>query len=250
MEPIRHVHSDIEKILIQERVRNHKRAYQHPSYIMEQALSEAIRKGDTQTAVSLLDKINGLERAELSVDPVRSLKNSLIGSCTIFTRAAIHGGVDSESAFMLSDLFIRQIEKVYGRRQAESLEYDMLLAFVSTVNVSRKALEEERFSPLVVRVREYVRQNIHLPLSLKETAEAVNVHPNYLSTVFSKECGQTFITFLHHEKVQSIAQALKMTDQPLAEIAVSYAFQSFSHFSTYFKKHTGLSPRDYRKSVK
>lgn len=153
------LHSDIQRVLIQERLRNANLDYQHPSYVLEQQLTDAIQNGDEDRALDTLEQINNLERAELSTDPIRSLKNSLIGSCTIFARAAINGGVDAESSFMLSDLFIRQIERVNSRLHAESLEYDMLLAFVASVNDSRKAAEASQFSPVIVRARDYIRQN-------------------------------------------------------------------------------------------
>lgn len=241
------LHTDIQKILIQERMRNHNRAYQHPSYILEKRLTQAISEGEAPEALDLLERINGLERAELSEDPIRSLKNSLIGSCTIFARAAIQGGVDAESAFMLSDLFIRQIERVFAKPQAESLEYDMLLAFVSSVNDSRQAAEASSYSPTVVRTRVFVRENIHRQLTLSMVADSINIHPNYLSTIFTKECRQTFSSFVDEERIKQIKKFLAYTDMPLSNLATNFEFSSFSHFSTYFKKNTGLSPRDYRK---
>ncbi len=242
------LHSDIQRVLIQERLRNANRDYQHPSYILEQQLTEAIKIGDEDASLDILERINNLERAELSQDPIRSLKNSLIGSCTIFARAAISGGVDAESAFMLSDLFIRQIERVNSRLHAESLEYDMLLAFVASVNDTRRAEEENTYSPTIVRARDYVRQNLNRQLTLGEVAEAVNIHPNYLSSLFSKECGQTFIAYVDQERMVEICKYVETFDMPLSSIATNFGFNSFSHFSTYFKKHTGLSPREYRKT--
>lgn len=238
--------TDLERYLIQERLKNRRRSYQHPSYQLERQLFEAIRLGADIEAVSLLDRINSLERAELSPDPIRSLKNSLIGSCTIFARAAISGGVDSESAFMLSDLLIRQVERVSSRQQAESLEYDMLLPFTNAVRESRQSGEAAEYSPAIARVRQFVRQSVHGQMSLSDAAEHVNVHPNYLSTLFTKECGESLMAYYDRERIEAISQFLRFTDTPLAEVAVNFEFSSFSHFSSYFKKHTGLTPRDYR----
>ncbi len=245
----RSLHTDIQRVLIQERLRNANRDYQHPSFVLEQMLTDAIREGEISECLDILERINNLERAELSSDPIRSLKNSLIGSCTIFARAAISGGVDSESAFMLSDLFIRQIERVNSKLQAESLEYDMLIAFVASVNDSRQANEEDAFSPAIVRARAYIRQHINSQLSLVGIAEEIGIHPNYLSTLFSKECGETFMKFVDRERISAITRYLAHTNTSLSSIATNFSFNSFSHFSTYFKKQTGQSPRDYRKSL-
>ena len=51
--------------------------------------------------MSVLTEINSLKRTRLSKDALRSVKNSLICSVTLFTRAAIDGGVMPEAAFTL-----------------------------------------------------------------------------------------------------------------------------------------------------
>ncbi len=244
------LHTDIERYLIEERLKNHRNNYLHPSYELEQQLLSAIREGNDVEAVDLLDKINTIDRADLSVDPIRSLKNSLIGSCTIFTRAAIRGGVDAESAYMLSDLFIRQVEKVSSRQQAESLEYDMLIGFIAAVNNSHTIQDEEDYSPVITRVRQYIRQNVNHQITLADAAEHVNVHPNYLSTLFTKECGLSLMAYYDKERVAAISEHLRLSDEPLSEIAMNFSFHSFSHFSSYFKRHTGMSPSAYRKEFR
>ncbi len=244
------LHTDLERYLIEERLKNHRNDYLHPSYELEQQLLAAIHEGRDIEAVSLLDKINAIDRADLSTDPIRSLKNSLIGSATIFTRAAIRGGVDAETAFMLSDLFIRQVEKVSSRQQAESLEYDMLIAFIDAVKNSKTIQDEEDYSPVITRVRQYIRQNVNQQISLADAAASVNVHPNYLSTLFTKECGLSLMAYYDKERVTAISQHLRLSDEPLADIAMNFSFHSFSHFSSYFKRHTGMSPREYRKEFR
>ncbi len=239
--------TDLERYFIQERLKNRTNNYLHPSYELEMQLVDAIRSGKDVEAISLLDRINSIERADLSSDPIRSLKNSLIASCTIFTRASIRGGVDPESAFMLSDLFIRQVEKVSSRQQAESLEYDMLLGFIDAVNNSQQTSEEEAFTPSIVRVRQYIRQNVQRSISLSDIAEHINMHPNYLSSTFTKECGITLMTYYDKERIAAISQTIRVSDQSLADIAVSFGFSSFSHFSSYFKRITGFTPSEYRK---
>lgn len=63
----------------------------HPPFDYEFELMEAIRLGDENRAMDMLRKINELEAAVLAVYPLRSKKNALIASCTLYTRAIIRG---------------------------------------------------------------------------------------------------------------------------------------------------------------
>jgi hypothetical protein len=84
--------------------------FQHPPYTLEQEICRLIANGDKENSASILAEINAAPRALLAPDPVRSLKNSLIASCTFMTRAAISGGVSPDEAFTLSDAFIQRME--------------------------------------------------------------------------------------------------------------------------------------------
>ena len=77
--------------------------FSHPPYFMEQEISRLITAGDKVNSEKLLTRINTQRRAVLAKEPLRSLKNSLIASCTLFTRAAIAGGASPDAAFTLSD---------------------------------------------------------------------------------------------------------------------------------------------------
>lgn len=238
---------DYEKHLISEKIRNTNQAFEHPSYVLEKRLCQAIIKKNREEALNYLDRINLIGRAELSRDPLRSLKNSLIGSCTIFTRAAIEGGLDSETAFTLSDLFIREIELISHSREIPSFEKQMLLAFIDALQTLRVELTEANFSPLISRTREYIRQHSMQRISLNEIAKQVNVHPNYLSNQFSKEVGQSIMSYYDELRINSIIHYLQYSQLSLSEIAIILDFSSFPHFSSYFKKNTGKTPREYRR---
>lgn len=240
---------DYEEFLIEEKIKNATRSFEHPSYLLERRLCQAIMNMDNRNAFQLLDKINSVERARLSENPLRSIKNSLIASTTIFTRAAIDGGLDSETAFILSDLFIRKIENLRGIQEAESLEYDIVFAFIDALKNHKDSKESLVCSPIILRAREYIRKYSMRRLSLKEIAEFLNVHPNYLSTQFTKECNQSVMGYYDEMRVDAILHYLQYTELSLSEIAVILDFSSFSHFSSYFKKHCGKSPREYRNDM-
>lgn len=216
--------------------------YAHPSYRLEKQLVHAIALGNWEEAKKTLDEINRLERAVLAKDPIRSLKNSMIASCTIFTRATIQGGVDPEHAYNMSDVFIRQIEEVKEWKQLEALEYDMLYAFVKRVRDEKK----RAYQWIVHRALEYVHDHILKRITLKEMAQHLEVHPSYLSKVFHEEVGVPLIDYVNRKKIEASQYFLLHSNSSLSEIAQLFGYCNQSYYTKLFKKYTGLTPKQYR----
>jgi len=237
---------DLNQMLLKEKLKNVQHAFQHPPYLLEQRIADAIAIADSQVALALLGQINSLERAELSENHLRSVKYSLIGSCTIFTRACIAGGVDSETAFMVSDLFIRMVDQQTNLSQVENLEKDMLLGFIDLVSQQC----QPKFTPPVRKARNFILQNIQRRLNLADIAAHVGVHPNYLSSLFTNEVGVSMINFYDEQRCSAIKQFLSHTSISLTDIFINFEFSSLSYFSSSFKKQTGVSPSKYRKATR
>jgi two-component system, response regulator YesN len=218
-------------------------AYIHPPYELECQLVQAIKQMDNYKSIEVLKQINSLERANLSKQPLKSLKYSLIGSCTLFTRAIIESGLDSETAFMLSDYYINLIDATAHIDEAQCLEYKMLNDFI----VILKKYKENIYSSLINRVISYVKKNIENNLSLQEISTFANVHPNYLSATFKKEVGKTLTEYINDHRIITIKMYMNHANLKISEISDIFNFNHTSYFSYFFKKHTGLTPSDYRK---
>lgn len=225
--------------------KNRYTSYVHPSYELEQKLAMYIKQMDTEKSLETLKKINSVERAELSKNPIHSIRYSFIGSCTIFTRAVISAGLDSETAFTLSDYYINLVDKANSRNEIQELEYKMLKDFIRIL----KSYKEYIYNPLINRVIYYIKKNIENRLTLREIASYVNVHPNYLSSAFKKEVGKTLIQYINENKIEAIKQCLSSSSQSVNEVSYTFNFSNVTYFCRFFKKYTGLTPMDYRKSL-
>ncbi|WP_160677737.1 AraC family transcriptional regulator [Clostridium sp. C8-1-8] len=225
--------------------KNRYASYIHPPYELESKLVQCIQQLDGETAIYILQKINSLERAQLSKQPLTSLKYSIVGSCAIFTRAAIEVGLDTETAFILSDYYINLIDETSNVNALQELEYSMLNDFI---NVSKR-YKQYFYNPLINRVIEYIKKNIENPLSLQEISTFAKVHPNYLSAAFKKEVGKTLSGYISEVKIAAIKLYLNNTDLSVTEISHIFNFNHITYFSRFFKKHIGLTPMEYRKQI-
>lgn len=232
-----------EEVLKKNRILNILTSYQHPPYILERKLIAYIQRMDEKDSLETLRQINRHERACLADSQLRSTKDSLIGSCVLFTRAVIEAGVNSENAFGLSDACIRKIEEFDTVSQTEKYEYEMLTRFIRLLRESGQSA----YSPAVSRAISYIKQNIQHKMALRDIAKVVHIHPNYLSSVFRKEVGMNITSFIEQQKSEAIRTLLLETSLSLTDIAYTFEFSSTAYFSGFFKKHFGVSPLKYRK---
>jgi YesN/AraC family two-component response regulator len=235
--------NQIEKEFIAAKINNKKDFFIHPSYHLEEQLMDWIAKGQLEEAKYFLDEINLLERAKLAKESVRSLKNSLICSCTLFTRACIKGGVDSEIAFDLSDVYIQQIEKTDRMSDLIHLEYDMLKNFVKKV----KYKTNRTYQYIINKSISYIHEHLLQELSLTSISAHVKVHPNYLSKLFKEEVGMTVTSFINQKKIEESKYFLLHSDLTISDIAHLFTYCNQSYYSSLFKKYTGITPKQFMK---
>jgi AraC family transcriptional regulator len=98
----------------------------------------------------------------------------------------------------------------------------------------------------VNRAEEMIRTQFREPLSLTDIAEAINVHPVHLSTVFRRVYGCTVGEFIRNLRLEFACSALLGSDLPIIRIALAAGFYDQSHFSRTFKRYTGATPASYR----
>lgn len=225
--------------------KNRYTSYVHPPYELERKLVTAIQQMDEDKSIKILNQINSLERAQLSKRPLSSLKYSLVGSCTFFTRAVIEAGLDAETGFMLSDYYINLIDETSNADEVRALEYKMLNDFIRVLKKHREYI----YNSLINRVISYIKKNIEQDLTLKQIASIVNVHPNYLSYVFKKEVGRTLTDYISEQRITAIKLYMNHTNLSISEISDTFNFNHLSYFSKFFKKHTGMTPMNYKKQI-
>jgi YesN/AraC family two-component response regulator len=238
----KHIQQKIIKKFFEARIQNQQNYFAHPSYALEKQLLRSIEQGDLEQASALLDEINALERAKLSHDPIRSLKNSLICSCTLFTRAIIQGGALPEDAFNLSDVYIQQIEETSERSSLIELEYEMLYSFI-------EKLREEKvhsYQWMVNKAITLIHDEILKDLSLERIADHIRVHPNYLSKVFREEVGIPISEFINRKKIEDSKYFLLHSNSTISEIALLFGYCNQSYYTSLFKRFVGMTPKAFR----
>ena len=95
--------------------------------------------------------------------------------------------------------------------------------------------------------KEFIRENYaDSGISLHMVAAEVGFSPNHFSTVFSQETGQTFVEYLTAVRIEAAKHLLTKGNSRMSDIAFDVGYQDSHYFSYLFKKHVGVSPREYR----
>ena len=233
---------NLKRLYEMNRMDNRMSLFQHPPYFLEQELGRQIRRHNKQRAMDVLKQINRLARATVARDPLRSLKNSLIGSCALISRAAIAGGVPAGEAFTLADSFIQTLEGLHDAQSLTALEEAMVLRYCEQV----EAAQAQKGSAIVRAAIRDVNEHLDEKLSVALIAQRIYVHPDYLSRLFREETGERLNHYIQRRRVQEASHLLRYSKYSIAEIADAFQFSSQSNFSQVFKKHTGQSPARFR----
>ncbi len=80
-------------------------------------------------------------------------------------------------------------------------------------------------------------------------ADQLAVHPNYLSNVIKSETGITAGDLIRERVIQEAKYLLYQSDLSVKEVAYYLLFEDTSNFSKFFKKHTDLTPQEYKAQI-
>ncbi|RAV21619.1 response regulator transcription factor [Paenibacillus contaminans] len=103
-----------------------------------------------------------------------------------------------------------------------------------------------RMDKIVKSAESIIRKRYMEPITLDEIAQEVYMSPNYLNAIFKKIKRVNMHKFLIEVRVAKAAELLQGTDAVISRVAESVGYKNIAHFSTVFKKHTGMSPMEYR----
>ncbi|MFG6147954.1 helix-turn-helix domain-containing protein [Halobacillus sp. B23F22_1] len=177
---------------------------------------------------------------------VRSAKNNIITLISKLTRIAIEEGIAKGEAFSLHDFYINYLESKEDTEELALLELKIVQAYL---NVMKQRTQNSLISPLVHRAKNYIYQNLTEEINLKIIAEELHVNPNYLSSVFNKDTGVSITTYINEQRVKEAKELLTNTQYSLMEISILLGYNSQSYFTRVFKKHEGMSPKDFRQKL-
>lgn len=223
---------------------NRENRFRHHYYDEEMKQYVLMKAGDMEAVGESNRMMTSGLNGHLSDDSVRNMKYLFVANTTIATRFAIEGGLDSEIAYNISDLYINKMDLCQTVDEVLEVHREMFAYFTKRMAELKK---KSVFSKPVVQCMDYIDYNLHTSIKIAELAEYVDLNQSYLSTLFKKEMNISISDYILKRRIDTAKNMLRYSEYPAAQISEILAFSSQSHFIRCFKKLTGTTPNEYRK---
>lgn len=170
---------------------------------------------------------------------------------------------DTETSIRLSVAESGMLEHLFKKMQFEycmkkSLNDDLLIRLYLNVFLieaeriyqHQKDIEQTSFprrEQLVAKFRKMVSHHFINLKQVTDYAERLYVTPHYLNDTVRELTGKPASRFIYDQIITEAKAQLIQTDDTITQIAANLNFADQSYFCRFFKKHTGMSPVQFRR---
>lgn len=148
-----------------------------------------------------------------------------------------HVSDENYSEFVENMIYDGEIEKARAKNTADRY----ILAFLACTGQNEHGFKE-KFGKLIL-------ENDPCRLTLTQISEELHYSKTHTERLMRETFGCSVTEYLHKARLAAATDLLLSTDLPISKIAEQTGFYDASHFSTVFKRETGISPRAYRKKT-
>lgn len=233
----------IEELLTKQLFFQREYSIYHLEYEKEMSFYKAVQKGDIELVKKLMLPLKNEKLGSLSKNSLQNLKYHLVVLISMLTRFSIEGGMNPESAYTLSDIYIQQVDLLSSEEETEKIHEKIIFDYTNRMAKIHKTLG---LSKKVIKAMDYIYDNIQSKIRISDIAKKIDINPNYLCELFKKETGISINNFVKKKKIQAAEKLLIYEDFSVAELADIFGFASSSHFIETFKAETGLTPKAYK----
>lgn len=146
---------------------------------------------------------------------------------------------------LLNNTYKDSLENIYINAQTQMLLLYSLECMTGEKEVesfSCKFLANEADREKIAKAREILLQHIGEPVTIKELSRKVAINECYLKKGFKEMFGTTIFDFYQSQRMEHARYLLYEKGLSVTDVSLLLGYSSISHFSTAFKKHTGLKP--------
>ncbi len=178
----------------------------------------------------------------------------LLSEEDLVPKMAFPPAIQSEVEHLLGSLLREWEEREEGYRLAIKADLLKLLVITGRQYTRYARTQSRRERQQVALHREafyqaiaYMETHYHEELHLEAVAAKALMAPSYFSNMLRLVRGKSYIELLAAIRIQAAMELLTDTDLSVTEIAARVGYNHISHFNRTFKKHTGVTPGDFRR---
>ncbi len=151
-------------------------------------------------------------------------------------------------------------EMILEIRKNQVANHEVLIAYLkillihlvrekmSNANKIQKELPQQ-INRTLYNLVHYINTNFRKMRSPSDYANCMNMSHNNLSKIVKSYYNKTISDLIAEKVLSEAKRELYLTSKSVKEISIEIGFEDEYYFSRFFKKHTSISPSEYRKTV-
>lgn len=220
----------------------------HGTWEAEQAIFRMIQEGNLSGCGSLIHNtaLNGRIGLMCPDNSLRQKKDECIVLSVLCRRAAVLGGMPTETAYTLSDHYIQRAEACERIDQVLQCSKEMIQDYLLRVH---KLKQYAGYHKSTLECMDYIALHLTEKIHLEQLAETIGYDKYYLSSRFKKDTGKAITEYITEKKIEEAKHLLSVSSMNVYQISEKLSFGSHSYFCVSFKRLTGMTPNDYRRQL-
>ena len=153
-------------------------------------------------------------------------------------------------------LRLKEGDSLWGGEQTVRLRLELMLIEIVRSN-SYYAEKPRMFFPKEIitdefslKIIAFMEEHLYGKFTMDELSRTLSFGKTYISQYFTKTCGYSIIDYFNMMKVNEAKRLIRESGHNFYEISEMLMFSNSHYFSTVFRKYTGMTPTQYKKSCK
>ncbi|KZE82497.1 two-component system response regulator [Paenibacillus elgii] len=212
--------------------------------LKEHALIRCLKVGTPQEIQETVDGLfHGIGETQVSF---KDYQIYLMEMLTAILKAAKDGNVDLDAVLGTDFVPFAELHKFASLQEAKSRILGLCTAIMNSIASQR----QYTYKSLVEQAIDYTKSHYHeTDISIQKVCSHLHISAGYFSSIFKKEAKMTFVSYLMHIRMEAAKELLRTTDLKAFEIAERVGYAEPNYFSFSFRKHVGVSPKEYRSAA-
>lgn len=151
----------------------------------------------------------------------------------------------------ITQLYIElETKNSYAQKNIIAAMLELYLLRLERLSQTNNLLLQNKLYSLFTKFKNLVEEKYIATRNVKDYSNMLSISPKLLNIVVKEFTFNTAKHFIDNFVILEIKRAVVSTDNSLKEIGYAVGFDDITNFTKFFKKHTGITPKQFKKTIK